>query len=424
MSIFALDLTTLKYRLLLLVISISGLLAAQESGTLLLISESTCTVTIDADASYTLTAGEPLKVSLLAGAHLLQQDCTPDEHGKPATTAIEIEVGKNLIKQFSPSELPTKATGDVSGRISLINTDVSLPGSLNSAMQESYEQDYSTSGLPVFHYYFQAGDRVIINAARKEEKGTHAIIVMNGTDGTTLFSRDQFEALEQQVIDIHADGTYIIAFGTNYFIDRTLQLSIERIPSHAASEILSSRVELRHRYEVVTLQEPTAYWINSTSNASFRDGQSTVTVPVQLPDNTVEWYYILTANEEEEQTDRQVGNFDLSGELSSLLFGSTAVAGIASNLLQGISQPAGGNYCDTKLLDHQNYLYANSGQSHSYFPEGSRDNISSAKVKISTALFSPAYIAITNDQFTSGISVGIEVVAITDTPYYTSVSAK
>ncbi len=408
----------------------SYLLMAQEMGILLIVSDTDCTVTVDASDTYEVVAATPLRLELAAGSHLLQQECLLEETGKPKVDILEVEAGKNLIFQIKGDlSTTTSTTAEAEAKkITLINSEITVPGGLTIAAQDASAADYTESGIPIFHYYFQAGDQVLLNIEKQHKKGTNSVRFSSYPDGNVLFSLQQFEHLRGKRIDIQKDGIYVLQIETNYAFDRGLRLTVDRFVNPDTEEVMDSRVEVRNKYEVVTVQEPTAQWINSTSNATWKGGKSRVVLPIQLPSNTVEWYYIFTASREEAITAQTLQGFSLAKDLGAFVLqaGGYGTAGdFLSKGIDAVTQPPGSDYCDVIMLDHNNFQAFESGAGGSVFwPEGTRKNFQSGKVRIATTLFTPAYLGFQNTDTFHGLSVGIEVAAVTVTPYYCSVDAK
>ena len=92
------------------------------------------------------------------------------------------------------------------------------------------------------------------------------------------------------------------------------------------------------------MTEQTAY-LNGGVRASL-GGKSRIIYQVDLPPNTVEWYYIFTAVESENSSPA----LDLVPQLTRAL-DPTGMTGI---LASSILSPTGSNSCDIYLLDRKN----------------------------------------------------------------------
>jgi hypothetical protein len=421
----------MKNLLLLTLLILFGSSAyAQESGTLLVVSQTDCTLTIDADKTYEVQAATPLKIDLPAGSHIVQQGCIMDANGNAVVEVIEIKTSENLVMQLSakvtqqPAEQVTEREAK---RVTLINSEINVPGGLTIAAQDANGADYTTSGTPIFHYYFQKGDQVLLNIEKMNKKGTNSLAFRSYPDGNVIYSQQQFENLKGQRIDIQTDGIYVLQIETNYTFDRSLRLTIDRFINPDTEKVLDSKVEIRKKYDVVSVQEPTSFWLNSTSHETWKGGKSRITLPVQLPANTVEWYYIFSASRDQAVIDNTLQGFSLAKDLGGFLLKSTGYGmaeGVLSQGIDAITQPPGSDYCDVSLVDQNNFQLYESGAAARYYPEGSRSNIQSGKIRVVETLFTPSYLGFKNGDSYHGISVGVEVVAVTVTQYYSSVDGE
>lgn len=416
--------------LTILLALISTAICSQDTGTLLIVSKTDCTLTIDAGNSYDVKAATPLKLDLVVGSHIIQQSCVIDDNGKAAIEIIEVKKDENLVLQITDvdnSQISTEQPQQKPKRVSIIDSEISVPGGLTIAGQDVNSADYTTSGVPIFHYYFQKGDQVLLNIEKMNKKGTNSVLFRSYPDGNVLYSQQQFDNLRGQKIDIPSDGIYVIQIETNYTFDRSLRLRIDRLINPTTSKILDSRVEIRKRYEVVSVQEPTSFWINSTSNETWKGGKSRITLPFQLPANTVEWYYIFSASRDKATVENTLQSFSLVKDLGGFLLKSSgygAAEGFLSQGIDAITQPPGSDYCDISLLDQNNFQLFTSGGAARYYPEGSRTNIQAGKVRVVESLFTPAYLGLRNNDGYHGISVGVEIVAVVVTAYYSSVDGE
>lgn len=161
-------------------------------------------------------------------------------------------------------------------------------------------------------------------------------------------------------------------------------------------------------YEVVELPVQNFY-INSTSNETWKGGKSKVVYPVILPENTVEWYYEFTASRDEDEVRVNSGKFSLASQLSSL-FDKTGLLKASVNMF---TAPPGANYCDIYLIGRSDYNNFLNDQSYSHYSIGTRENFKSGIVQVSglSSLKNPI-LGIKNRDSFYGIHVSVQVVAI------------
>ena len=156
------------------------------------------------------------------------------------------------------------------------------------------------------------------------------------------------------------------------------------------------------------VQKAQKFYINSGSHATFKGGKSRTTLPINLPANTVKWYYEFSASRNENEVDNVSNALDLAGELSVLLDQS----GILQLGINMLNQPPGSDYCDIYLIDHDNYTPFLSKQQFMQYPEGTRENLKSGIVEVECCHNSPLYLGLKNPDYKDGVHVVVEVAAI------------
>lgn len=161
------------------------------------------------------------------------------------------------------------------------------------------------------------------------------------------------------------------------------------------------------RYEIVKLPVQ-SFYINSTSNETWKGGKSKTVFPVNLPKGTVEWYYEFTASRDAGQVQQNVKNFGLASQLATILDQS----GILSASVDMLTSPPGGDLCNIYLMDQKYYnSFLSDGQIRHY-PIGSRLNYRSGVVQIRDISIDGPIIGIRNPDMVYGINVSIQVIAI------------
>lgn len=144
-------------------------------------------------------------------------------------------------------------------------------------------------------------------------------------------------------------------------------------------------------------------------------GNSRTGFKIDLPPNTVEWYYAFTT--EPNKNNDQI--IQLESQIGFLLQQTT---GISGNLLNLIKIPIGQGLIDIYLTDRKGYdvffkkdffgMWEYTAPNHTI--EGSRTNIKDGKVKIDDIRKGSHFIVIRNTSSTTGINVKLEVVAIVE----------
>lgn len=149
------------------------------------------------------------------------------------------------------------------------------------------------------------------------------------------------------------------------------------------------------------------FYINSTSNALVKGGKNRIIIPVNLPKNTKEWYYVFTASREEKDINTTLSSFDLASQITKLIKDDASIQSAVSNL----SPPPGANICDIYLI--QSNTEAELFKEKEDFTatlEGSRENFKSGIVKV--AHTEKSFLGIRNPDNLYGIHIAIEIIAI------------
>ncbi|MBS1773957.1 MAG: tetratricopeptide repeat protein [Bacteroidetes bacterium] len=162
----------------------------------------------------------------------------------------------------------------------------------------------------------------------------------------------------------------------------------------------------QHKIETVIAQR--SIYLNGGARASM-GGKSRVTIPIQLPRNTVRWYYSFSTSPGESGTD----NLNLLVQLSSIV---VAPAGITRNALSNIQIPSGSASIDVYLMDQVNadaFLRKvdNDGGTFYYNRDGSVFNTRQAVVSVNSNIGNQLYLGLKNPSMMDGINITIEVVA-------------
>lgn len=165
--------------------------------------------------------------------------------------------------------------------------------------------------------------------------------------------------------------------------------------------------------KVVTLLPEQSIYLNSTSNGYFYGGKSRVKYKIDLPTNTVEWYYIYstTPNEGDNQ------NLGLVSQLTRVVDPS----GFTSVAVNSLTAPSGtGGLIDVYVMGREQvqafeekdafgaWVYERPGG----WPEGTSENARQGKKKIDDVRSGTVYLGLKNPHSKEGVNVTIEVAAI------------
>lgn len=180
--------------------------------------------------------------------------------------------------------------------------------------------------------------------------------------------------------------------------------------------LLFSQLGYTQKYEsqleTKQLVESRSIYLNGGLNATF-GGKSRTYLEIDLPPNTIKWYYSFSTKKGESGTQ----NLDLAIQLAGIILDPS---GISSTTLSAIKVPDGVSSADIYLLDRPNIdkflskkdLY---GGSFSYNMEGTAQSTKQAVVEIDGIRSGTVYLGLKNPSTTNGVNISIEVVAITET---------
>lgn len=136
------------------------------------------------------------------------------------------------------------------------------------------------------------------------------------------------------------------------------------------------------------------------------NGRSRVTIPVNLPDGTVRWYYSFAASECKNEPLEWVG---LAGQLTKL-YDRT---GIASEVINRLVKPAGTTVCDIFVLNTEGVLQFEKKDDVNLIVDKdfSRQNMTGGIVEVWVKNKRPV-LGLSNPSIKTGINVKIEISAV------------
>jgi tetratricopeptide (TPR) repeat protein len=179
-----------------------------------------------------------------------------------------------------------------------------------------------------------------------------------------------------------------------------------------ASAILGHSQSVKKVRKVVQVLPQQTFYLNGGMRASF-GGKSRVYYQVDLPKNTVEWYYIFSTQEGQSTSS---ASLNLVPQLTRLVDPTGITAVVAS----AIMCPTGSNSCDIIFMrDRQNaQAFENkvdqNGGTYYYQKSPSRENYRNGTVQISDLVTGTYYLGFRNPSASTGISVTFEVAAIVE----------
>ncbi|MDG5490593.1 hypothetical protein [Psychroserpens sp. SPM9] len=174
--------------------------------------------------------------------------------------------------------------------------------------------------------------------------------------------------------------------------------------------LLLFQVTLAQEVEIVRetkqLVESRDLYINGGARSQF-GGKSRTYIKIDLPPNTVQWYYSFSTSAGKSGTK----NLNLAIQLGGILADPT---GITSSTISAIDVPEGEASADVYLIDRSNLNLFLDKSEYRHFPEGMAENTKQAVVRIDDIKSGTWYLGIKNPSALNGINLSIEVVAITE----------
>jgi hypothetical protein len=159
-------------------------------------------------------------------------------------------------------------------------------------------------------------------------------------------------------------------------------------------------------YKVVPVVTSHSFFLKGGSRAMIGNSSRQV-LPIDLPANTVEWYYTITTTTKRKQS----LNSDLTAQLDKLLIPDL---GIASKALGAVVVPGGSGVCDVYVMTNPNEVnkYVNKQPAASFLMNDSRQNYISGVIQVKDFLYGSCFLVLRNPSASQGLNVTIEVTAI------------
>ena len=158
-------------------------------------------------------------------------------------------------------------------------------------------------------------------------------------------------------------------------------------------------------YTVVTIAPAQSFYLDSRLMSNL-NGRSRLTIPVNLPEGTVRWYYSFAASESKNEPLEWVS---LAGQLTKL-YDRT---GIASEVINRLVKPAGTTICDIFILNTEGVLQFENKDDVNLIVDKdfSRQNMTGGIVEVWVKNKRPV-LGLSNPSIKTGINVKIEISAV------------
>lgn len=184
------------------------------------------------------------------------------------------------------------------------------------------------------------------------------------------------------------------------------QLAILFLFISIISTPLKSQIPIQDSaFTVVTIAPAQSFYLDSRLMSNL-NGRSRLTIPVNLPEGTVRWYYSFAASESKNEPLEWVG---LAGQLTKL-YDKT---GIASEVINRLVKPAGTTVCDIFVLNTEGSLFFENKEDDKiiFDKDFSRQNMTGGIVEVWVKNKRPV-LGLSNPSIKTGINVKIEISAV------------
>jgi len=180
--------------------------------------------------------------------------------------------------------------------------------------------------------------------------------------------------------------------------------------------------EVVKSYEPVTIIQTRVIELNGGTRSALLGGKSRESIKIDLPKNTVEWYYSFSTSTGVSGTK----NLNLATQLAASVatkfnpYGmALSVTGITKAVVSKFEVPQGSSsidiyLCDNANIDKFNRKVDSFGGTYSYYREGTVNNTKSGTIQIDDFTSGTWYIGIKNPSELDAVNVTIEVVAVVE----------
>jgi hypothetical protein len=172
---------------------------------------------------------------------------------------------------------------------------------------------------------------------------------------------------------------------------------------------ISSAQTTKPVYKVIPVITSHSFYLKGGSRA-LTGNSSRQVLPIELPPNTVEWYYTVTTTSSRKQS----LNSNLTGQLDKFLVPGFGISSTASS---AIEVPAGTGLCDVYIMTNPNEVikYVNKKPAVSFLMNDSRQNYTSGVIQVKDFLYGSCFLVLRNPSASLGLNVTVEVTAIVST---------
>jgi len=382
---------------------------SQDDAVVLVVPNIDCKILLDGIEKGISKSGSSVRIATSSGEHYIEaQPLDPKLQTKGEVVVLETSKQKIVKLQF---DAPTASIDP----IKVAELNISLPGVVTVTAWTS-DHPNENYPYPTQWYAFEKGDEIVLDATMSNKNGTNIINVLSYPDRVVRYSNNSFTELKDLRIKVEERSIFAFVLGTNHAFDRNCFLKIHRKPSSSASLNFNSTVSLKKIYTPVSIHEAQDFYINGGTNAILSTGKSRITIPITLPENTIEWHYRFSASRNKEDIENVKKNFKLFADIGIAIFGLTGVgATLTESAFNSLAKPPGADFCDIYLLpaEYRSSFEAKLDNQWKHYPDGGRQNFKSGNVRVTCCNRGQFFLGLKNPASLMGINVSVEVVAIT-----------
>ncbi|MBL4747076.1 MAG: hypothetical protein JKY08_12045 [Flavobacteriaceae bacterium] len=191
------------------------------------------------------------------------------------------------------------------------------------------------------------------------------------------------------------------------FFYATSLLSQDNITKDTTYAYFTETIVQTNILKATQVQAENKFYINSRSNDLVKGGKSRIILPIQLPENTVSWYYEFTASRNESEVSNTLHTFKLLAALSDYAEKEGLETAVSK-----LTPPPGAHICDIYLVNKINAHLFRDKKDFEFDLDASRENFKSGIVSVLTSNARTVYLAIKNPNNIYGIHVGIQAIAM------------
>lgn len=167
-------------------------------------------------------------------------------------------------------------------------------------------------------------------------------------------------------------------------------------------------------YEVVNLSPESSFYLDSKISI----GKKRTSMKIDLPENTVEWYYVFTTKLNKNDARNKTG---LISELVKVVSKVNVLTTIAVETLEEVLKPNGAGIAHVYLTDYNGYKEFTAkdpfgiplfSKPRNPYLEGSRENQKDGIIKINDVTQGTVYFCFKNPSPTEGVFISLEIAAI------------